>query len=119
MMWSVWRGTQFVSCSYPQRRSRETRKDATHVRERLLHARQRIVGLDLVLQIYVTGVLHSLELPEDLRDRDLSLPDDALTLRHLEVAQILGVHVQQARARIRNCPHDVGPGAHSVSQVDA
>src|SRR6266550_6703723 len=64
----------------------EPRKHASHVCERLLHSRQRIVLVDLVLEIGVAGITHCPELAENVHDRDLSLADDALTLLHFEVA---------------------------------
>src|SRR6267143_3048431 len=118
MMWSVWSATRFALGSYP-RRSRHAREHAALIGERLLHSRHRIVGLDLVLKIDISGVPHCLELPEDFRNWNLSLPNDALTLRNLEVPQILGVHIQEARASIGNRVYDVGAGAHRVSHVDA
>src|ERR1700694_4183476 len=99
MMSSVWFAMRFVSGSSPRRRSRKARQHAPHVGKRLFHPRHRIIGLDLVFEVHIAGILHGLELSKELGDGDLALADDALALLVPEVAKILGMPVEEARGR--------------------
>jgi hypothetical protein len=90
---------------------RNSGKHAPHVGERLPHSWQWIVGLDLVLETHIAVVPYSLELPENLCDRNLSLAGNTLTLGNFEVTQIFGVSPAVAAAarsgqllKCRNCP---------------
>src|SRR5882762_4647063 len=85
----------------------EPRERAAHVSERLLHPGQRVIGVDLILQVDVALVPDALELPQDRGDGDDALTHDALTFRGRRIAQVLGVHVEQPRPRVRDRPHDV------------
>src|SRR5437773_1989424 len=49
-----------VLCGSMFSNGRQTRQHAAHVRERLLHPRQRILGVDLVFEIDVARVPHLL-----------------------------------------------------------
>src|SRR5256885_5305253 len=92
---------------------------AAHIGERLLHPRQRVVDVDLVFQVDVTLIPDGLELLENRGDGDRSLADDALTGFGRQIAQVLGVHVEQSWARICDRPYDVGARPDGVSDVDA
>src|SRR5947207_9160069 len=92
---------------------------AAHIGDRLLHARQRVVDVDLVLQVDVATVSDRLELFQDRGDGDGALADDALTPLRRQIAQVLGVHVEEPWARVRDRPHDVGAGAYGVTDIDA
>src|SRR5881296_4198423 len=76
---------------------------AAHVGERLLHPRQRVISVDLVLEVDVAPEADRLELLEDLGDRDRSLADNALAPLRRQIAQVLGVHVEQAVADAGPC----------------
>src|SRR3989441_9916294 len=80
---------------------------APHISERLLHPWQRVVDVDLVLQVDVAPIPDGLELLKDRGDGDDALADDALTRSGRRVPQILGVHVEYSRARVRDRLHDV------------
>src|SRR5437879_8296368 len=80
---------------------------AAHVGKRLFHSGQRIIGVDLVLQVDVAPIPDGLELPKDRSDRDDALAHDALTRRALRIAQVLGVHVEDTRTRVGDCPYHV------------
>src|SRR5260370_29880267 len=60
-------------------RAAEPREHAAHVRERLLHPGQGVVGVDLVLEVDVAREAHRLELPEDFGDRDRALRSEEHT----------------------------------------
>src|SRR3989449_5248855 len=77
---------------------------AAHVGKRLSHSWQWIIGVDLVLQVDVAPIPDGLELPKDRSDRDDALAHDALTRRGLRIAQVLGVHVEDARTRVGDYP---------------
>src|SRR5205823_13474876 len=98
---------------------REPGERAPHVGERLLHPRERIVRVDLVLEVDVAPVADRLQLLEDLGYRDGALAHDALTLLYFQVAQVLRVHVEEARPRVRDRLHLVGARAYGVPDVDA
>src|SRR5213595_2347548 len=71
---------------------------AAHVGERLLHPRQRVIGVDFVLEVDITAIpiaaiFQQLE-AKDCRDRDRSLADNALAPLRRQIAQILRVHVE-------------------------
>src|SRR5215212_771095 len=73
----------------------ESCDNSAHVRERLLHTRQRIMFVDLVFQVHVTRISNRAELLENFGDRHFALTYNALAALDLEIAQILGVHVEQ------------------------
>src|SRR5207248_8454173 len=83
---------------------------AAHVGERLLHPRQRVIGVDFVLEVDVAPKADRLELLEELGDRDRSLADDALAPLRREIGQVFGVHVEQPGPRIGDGLHDVQMG---------
>src|SRR3989441_12880833 len=72
----------------------ETGERAAHVGGRLLHPRQRGVGVDLVLEVYVPPVPDRLELLENLGDRDRSFADDARAGLRRPIAPSLCVQVE-------------------------
>src|SRR6185369_1695547 len=53
---------------------------AAHVRERLLHPGERIVGVDLVLEVDVARVPDPLQGAEQRRNREHAFADDALAV---------------------------------------
>src|SRR5689334_10847242 len=50
-------------------------KHAAHVRQRLFHTGQRIIGVDLVLEVHVSWISHRFELAEQLGNRQHSFTD--------------------------------------------
>src|SRR5437879_9585782 len=97
----------------------ETGERAAHVGERLLHPRQRVVGVDLVLEVDVPTVPDRLELLENLGDRDRSLTDDALAAFRRQIAQVLGVHVEHPRAAVGDQMTGVAAGADRAAGATA
>src|SRR2546429_9559016 len=68
----------------------ETGERAAHVGERLLHPRQRVVGVDLVLEVDVPPEPDRLGLLENLVERGRPLADDGLVGFRRQIAQALG-----------------------------
>src|SRR6202165_3457329 len=118
-MSSVWFAMRFVSGSSPRRRSSKARQHAPHVGKRLFHSRNRMIDIDLVFEIDIAEILHGLELSKELGDGDLALADDALALLVPEVAKILGMHVEEAGARVGRGTEGVGSSANRVADVHA
>src|SRR5438034_10547775 len=92
---------------------------AAHVGKRLFHSWQWIIGVDLVLQVDVPPIPDGLELLKDRSDRDDALAHDALTPRGLRIAQVIGVHVEDARTRVGDYPYHVGACPHGLPDADA
>src|SRR3954465_5311194 len=94
-------------------------RDAPHEGEGFPHTGHRILGLDLVLEIDIPLVTDGAELPENLGDGHLPFPYYALAVGRVEVAQILGVHVVDARSRSGNGADRVCARPYSMTEVDA
>src|SRR5438132_1995859 len=83
-------------------RRRQPGQNAAHIAEGPLHAGQRVLGVDLIFQVDAALVIHFLELLENGREWQVAVAHIALACLFGEVAQILYVHVKEARAGVRN-----------------
>ena len=113
------RARPFVILAASRVLSFHPRQNAAHIREAFLHARQRIIRVDLVLEHHSALVAHPLQLPEDRRDRQNAVAYRHLTILIHRVRQIFHVHVVESRTRIFDRLDDVGAGARGVADVDA
>src|SRR5271169_5177022 len=73
-------------------------QDASHIREAGDHARHRIVGMNLILQIDVALVLSCDERFKHLPRWHDAVSHRDLALFALEVREVLNVHIEQPRA---------------------
>src|ERR1039457_1101102 len=111
--------SSFVPIAISAMSALQPSQHAAHVTERVLHARQRIVSVDFVLQIHTASITHLLELLEDAHNRHDALAHIALEGVRLERPQVFDVHVEQAAARLGNGPDHIGARARRVPHVHA
>src|ERR1051325_63196 len=96
-----------------------TSEHASHVGKRLLHSRQWILRLDLVLEVHAALIIHPLELAKELGDRQCTFANDALAVFRRLIAKIFRVNVEEPWPGVRGSLYDIGTGARRMSDVHA
>src|ERR1700722_17532465 len=94
-------------------------KHAAHVSERLDDAGHRIVAMDLIFKIDEALVIGLDERRKHLAEGELALAHSNLAILVVEVSEVFGMHVEEARPNLVNGLNNVGAGSDSVANVDA
>src|SRR5580658_2915465 len=93
-------------------------QDASHISEAGDHARHRIVGMNLILQIDEALVLDRDERFKHLQHWHDAVSHRDLALFALEVREVLHVHVEQPRAHFVDCLNHIGAGTNRMPHID-
>jgi len=94
-------------------------EDAAHVREAFDDAGQGVIGVDLVFEIDIAGVLDLEEGLEDGANRHDAFAHGDLGFAAGGIGEVLDVEVVEARAGGVDGGDNVGACAYGVAEVDA
>src|ERR1700732_4358950 len=94
-------------------------QDASHICQAGTHARPRIVGMNLILQIDEALVFRCDECFKHLPHWHDAVSHRDLALFALEVREVLHVNVKQPRARFADRLNHIGAGTSRMPDIDA